>query len=105
MLGDKPVIVCMRMHHAMVMSEVEPYADAILADFGVQHEALLQIIKGMAEPRGRLPIQLPKDMETVEKHCEDKPFDLEPFRDSMGNTYDYGFGLNWDGKIQEKAKF
>lgn len=99
-LKDKPVIVCMRMHHAMVMSEVEPYADAILADFGVQHEALLQIIRGMAKPQGRLPIQLPKDMETVEKHCEDKPFDLEPFTDSMGNVYDYGFGLDWNGVIE-----
>lgn len=104
-LKDKPVIVCMRMHHAMVMAEVEPYADAILVDFGVQHDALLQMIKGMAEPQGRLPIQLPKDMETVEKHCEDKPFDLEPFIDSMGNVYDYGFGLNWDGVIKGNTRF
>jgi len=104
-LKDKPVIVCMRMHHAMVMAEVEPYADAILVDFGVQHDALLQMIRGMAEPQGRLPIQLPKDMETVEKHCEDKPFDLEPFTDSMGNVYDYGFGLNWDGVIKANTQF
>lgn len=84
----------------MVMSEVEPYADAVIADFGVQHDALLHIITGMAVPQGRLPIQLPKDMETVEKHCEDKPFDLDPYTDSMGNTYDFGFGLNWDGAIK-----
>ncbi len=104
-LKDKPVIVCMRMHHAMVMAEVEPYADAIFVDFGVQHDALLQMIKGMAKPQGRLPIQLPKDMETVEKHCEDKPFDLEPFTDGMGNVYDYGFGLDWDGVIKANTRF
>ena len=99
-LGKKPVIVCVRIHHAMVMAELEPYADAIVADFGVQHEALLHIITGMAEPQGRLPIQLPKDMKTVEKHCEDKPFDLEVYVDSNGNAYDYGFGMNWNGKIE-----
>lgn len=99
-MKEKPVIAFVRMHHAMVMSEMEPYADAIVADFGVQQEALLQIITGMVEPQGRLPIQLPKDMETVEKHCEDKPFDLEPYMDSNGNKYDYGYGMNWRGIIK-----
>ena len=95
-----PVIACVRVHHAMVMAELEPYADAIIADFGVQHDAMLQIITGMAEPQGRLPIQLPKDMKTVEEHCEDKPFDLQVYVDSKGNSYDFGFGLNWKGKIE-----
>lgn len=95
-MQDKPVIVCVRMHNAMVMSEIEPLADVILVDFGVQQEALMQILTGMSMPKGRLPIQLPKDMETVEKHCEDKPFDLEPYTDSEGNVYDFGYGiLDW----------
>ena len=68
----------------------------ILVDFGVQQEALMQILTGVSMPKGRLPIQLPKDMETVEKHCEDKPFDLEPYTDSEGNVYDFGYGiLDW----------
>ena len=98
-MKEKPVIVCIRMHHPAVLSELEPYADAILVDFGVQQEALLKIITGEAEPQGRLPIQLPRDMETVEKHCEDLPLDLEPYADSEGNIYDYGFGLNWKDVI------
>lgn len=36
----------------------------------------------------------------MEKYCEDKPMDLEPYVDTMGNVYDYGFGMNWDGKIE-----
>ena len=31
--------------------------------------------------------------------------DLGPFTDSMGNVYDYGFGLNWDGVIQARTAF
>ena len=100
-MPDKPVIVCIRMHNPAVLSELEPFADAILTDFGVQQEALLKIISGESMPQGRLPIQLPKDMETAEKHCEDVPLDLEAYTDSEGNVYDFGFGLDWNGVIEK----
>lgn len=91
--GEKPVIVCLRMHNPTVMAEMEPYADAILVDFGVQQQAVLDMISGKAVPTGRLPVQMPRDMETVERHCEDMPLDMEPYVDEMGNRYDFGFGL------------
>lgn len=100
-MGDKPVIVVVRMHNPCVLSELEAAADAILVDFGVQQEALLAIISSQAEPSGLLPVQLPRDMETVEAHCEDKPLDLEPYVDGCGNAYDFGFGLNWNGPIRD----
>ena len=34
-------------------------------------------------------------------HCEDKPLDLIPYVDAMGNAYDFGFGLNWSGVIRD----
>jgi beta-glucosidase len=95
-MGDRPVIVCVRVHNPMVFAELEPYADAILVEFGVQQEAVLTLVSGKAEPSGRLPVQMPSGMKTVEQHCEDRPFDLEPYTDSDGNVYDYGFGLGWD---------
>ena len=100
-MGEKPVIVVVRMLNPCVLVELEPAADAILVDFGVQQEAILTILRGKAEPSGLLPVQLPRDMETVEAHCEDKPMDLIPYTDSMGNTYDFGFGLNWSGVIRD----
>lgn len=100
-MAGKPVIVCIRMHNPCVLAELEPYADAILVDFGVQTEAILTIVSGEAEPSGMLPVQLPADMNTVERHCEDKPFDMTPYTDSAGNTYDYGYGLNWSGVIRD----
>lgn len=101
-LGKKPVIVCMRMHNAAVMAEFEPYADAILIDFGVQKQAILDIVSGKAEPFGLLPIQFPANMETVEAHCEDKPFDMEPYVDELGHAYDFAFGMNWNGVIEDE---
>ena len=101
-MGEKPVIVVVRMHNPCVLGELEPAADAIVVDFGVQQEAVMTILSGKAEPSGLLPVQLPADMETVELHCEDKPLDLKPYVDSCGNAYDFGFGLNWKGIIQDE---
>ncbi|MCM1135394.1 MAG: glycoside hydrolase family 3 C-terminal domain-containing protein [Clostridium sp.] len=98
-MGDKPVIVCIRMHKPTVLAELEPYADAIVVDFGVQKSAVYDILCGKAEPSGRLPIQLPRDMETVEKHCEDAPLDMDSYVDSEGHVYDFGYGMNWKGVI------
>ena len=100
-MGEKPVIVVVRMINPCVLAELEPAADAIVVDFGVQQEAILTILSGKAEPSGLLPVQLPRDMETVEAHCEDKPLDLIPYTDAAGNAYDFGFGLNWSGVIRD----
>ena len=53
------------------------------------------------EPSGLLPVQMPANMETVEHHCEDVPFDMQPYKDSVGNEYDFGYGLNWKGPIKD----
>ena len=101
-MGDKPVIVIAGLNKPCVMSEFEPYADAIVVDFGVQIQAVLDIIIGKYEPSALLPLQIPKDMETVETQLEDVPFDMEPYRDSCGHAYDFGFGLNWNGVISDE---
>jgi beta-glucosidase len=101
-MGDKPVIACITMHNPAVLAELEPYTDAILAEFGVQRKAVLDILTGNAQPQGLLPIQLPRNMEAVEKHCEDMAFDIEPYTDSLGSIYDFGYGRNWNGIIEDE---
>ncbi len=92
-MGDKPVIACLRMHNPTVMSEFEKDADAIIAEFGVELEVLLEILFGERVRGGKLPYSMPKDMDTVEAHCEDLPDDYEPYTDSLGNTYSRGYSL------------
>ena len=94
-MGKKPVIVCATLNNPCVPAEFEPAADAILADFGVSKAAVFTVLFGEYAPSGRLPVQLPRDMETVEAHSEDKAFDMIPYTDSVGNVYDYGFGLKY----------
>ena len=103
-LGDKPVIVIVRMHQPMVMAEIEPYADAILVDFGVEQRVICELVSGKAEPQGLLPVQLPCDMDEVEAHFEDLSFDMRTYVDENGNNYDFGFGLNWSGVIKDDRK-
>lgn len=100
-MGEKPVIVVVRMHNPCVLAELEPAADAILVDFGVQQEAIFTLIRGQAEPSGLPPVPLPKDMDTLEQHFEDTPMDPIPYTDICGNTYDFAFGLNWNGVIRD----
>ena len=101
---DKPVIVIVHMQNPMVMTELEPYADAILVDFGVTQQAICEVVSGKSEPQGLLPVQLPLNMEEVEKHFEDKPLDMRAYVDEAGNSYEFGFGLNWNGVIEDERK-
>lgn len=100
-MGEKPVIVIAELNKPLVPAEFEAAAEGILAHFGVQAQAVLDILVGNAEPSGLLPIQLPKDMETVETQMEDVPFDMVPYTDECGSIYDFGFGLNWSGPIHD----
>ena len=100
-MGDKPVIAVVSMGRPMVMAEVEPYVDAIVIAFSVQNQAILDVVTGAYEPSGLLPMQLPKDMKTVELQKEDVPFDMDCYVDADGNTYDFAFGLNWSGVIKD----
>lgn len=100
-MNGKPVLVAVSMSNPMVFGEFEQQTDAILAEFGVQVEALLDIVSGKVEPSGLLPMQMPLNMSTVEKQFEDVPRDMIPYKDNNGHVYDFGFGLNWKGQIND----
>lgn len=100
-MKNKPVIVVVSTSNPFVISEWENYADTILLEFGVATEAIVSILTGRHEPSGLLPMQMPKDMETVENQQEDVPFDMEVYTDILGNKYDFGFGLNYSGIIDD----
>lgn len=101
-MGSKPVIVQVDVNRPMVMSEFEGVADAILFGFNVQKQAVLDVLSGKAEPSGLLPMQLPADMQTVEEQLEDVTRDMRCHVDSEGNTYDFAFGMNWKGVINDE---
>ena len=101
-MGDKPVIVVSTLANPFVLSEIEPYADAIFLTFYTQNQIILEFMTGASEPSGLLPFQMPADMKTVEEQFEDVPLDMNCYVDSEGNTYDFAFGLNWSGVIDDE---
>jgi beta-glucosidase len=102
-----PLVFSLKLTNPMALGDIEPYADAVLADFENQMAAVLDVLVGKtknrapaggtvpASPKGRLPMQMPKDMETVEAQLEDVPRDMVPYADSEGNVWDFGFGLTY----------
>lgn len=108
LIGDKPLVLVMNLHSSMVWSEIEPSADAILVSFGggrthsAADDILFEIIAGNHEPSALLPMQQPASMETVEAQYEDVPRDMECYVDANGNTYDFAFGMNWSGVINDE---
>ena len=96
-----PVIVAMNAVRGYIFAEFEEYVDAIFLGFGVTNDIFLPLVLGHVEPSGLLPIQMPLDMLAVQRQYEDVPRDMDVFVDSMGNAYDFAFGLNWSGVIED----
>lgn len=100
-MQGKPVVVILRMSNPTVVAEFENEIEGLVINFGVQNQAVLDIVSGAVEPSALLPLQMPANMATVEQQYEDVPFDMECHKDSEGNIYNLGFGLNWNGPIQD----
>ncbi|TCL71540.1 beta-glucosidase [Hydrogenispora ethanolica] len=97
-----PMIACVKASNPLCFGEFEPFCGAIVIGFSVSDAALLDVVTGKFEPRGLLPMQMPQDMAAVEKQLEDVGHDLKCYTDAHGNVYDFAFGLNYQGIIQDK---
>ena len=101
-MGNKPVIVSLNMTNPTIVGEFENKVDAILADFGSQTQALMDIITGKFNPSGLLPFNMPLNMETVEKQCEDVPHDMDVYVDEENHTYSFAYGMDFNGIINDE---
>lgn len=110
---DTKLVVIIDAYQPMVFSELEPACDVILINwvgssdsrtktFAVTDETFARVVAGEVEPTGLLTFQMPKDMDTVEAQQEDVPRDMDCYVDSEGNTYDFCYGLNWSGVIDDE---
>ena len=100
-MNGKHVVVCMALTNPAVVAEFESKIEGLVVSFGVQDQALMDILSGKTEPSGLLPLQMPADMQTVEIQKEDVPQDMKPHKDSEGHSYDFAYGLNWKGVIND----
>jgi len=95
----------------MCFHEFEPEVDGIVVTFSgasmygganASSEALARIVAGVTEPSALLPLQMPKDMDDIERQAEDTPRDMECYTDSVGHKYDFAYGLNYAGVINDE---
>lgn len=70
-----------------ILTNVQDKAAAILANFGADDAAVLDVILGKARAKGRLPMELPRSMEAVEAQKPGVP------DDSVDPLYPSGAGL------------
>ena len=100
--AGKPCVVILDITQPMCVHEFESEVDAILVSMSGSTEAACRIVAGQDEPSGLLPMQMPKDMVAVETQLEDASRDMDCYVDAEGNTYDFAYGLNWSGVINDE---
>lgn len=101
-----------------IVRGIEPYADALTASFNTYPQAVLDVIRGLYSPTGKLPFTLPRGKEVLavkedgkcvsrndvpgynkDKYMPDEMKDENgkayAYRDGHGNYYELNFGLGW----------
>jgi beta-glucosidase len=84
-----PTVFLTTLERPLILTNVSPYATALLGDFGISDEPLLALITGKASPGGHLPFELPSSLEAVKQQKSDLP------HDSQSPLFPFGFGLHY----------
>lgn len=116
--NDGKVIINVNFTLAWMLGNIEPFADALTAGFDTYPQAVLDIIRGLYNPTGKLPFTLPRGDEVLavspEGVCispndvpgydkdqympeslKDENGKAYAYRDGHGNYYELNFGLTW----------
>lgn len=75
LMDTVPTIVDIYLDRPAVLPELAAHSAALLANFGANDAALLDIIFGRVAPSARLPIEMPSSMEAVRQQRPDVPYD------------------------------
>lgn len=91
------VIVDVYLDRPAVLTHLSETATALVVNFGISQPVMLDVLLGkVAEsgqsisPQGKLPFDLPRSMEAVQKHPCDEPFGTE------NPIYKFGHGLRYE---------
>jgi beta-glucosidase len=86
-----PTIVDILLDRPAVIPEISEQAVAVFGHYGASVDAFLDVVfnRDGWKPEGRLPFDLPRSMDSVEKQVADVPFDTgDPL-------FKFGHGLNY----------
>ncbi|HEV7991714.1 MAG TPA: glycoside hydrolase family 3 N-terminal domain-containing protein [Gemmatimonadaceae bacterium] len=84
-----PTVVTVYLDRPAILTPLKGRARAIVANFGVSDDALLDVLAGRAKPMGKLPFDLPTSADDVAAQKSDVAHDL------AHPLYRFGFGLSY----------
>ena len=84
-----PTVIDVYLDRPAVLTPFVDTTAAIVANYGVTEEALVEVLFGEASPQGRLPFDLPRWDAAVAASRSDVPFDTE------NPVFRFGHGLRY----------
>lgn len=87
--GACPLVVDVYLDRPAVLTPLLDFVTGLVVSYGTSDEALLDALTGTIVPRGRLPLALPRSMQQVREHPEDRPGYADPL-------FAFGAGLELD---------
>ncbi len=84
-----PTIFTVQLDRPAILTNIKEKAAALIANFGIDDDAILDVICGRAKPEGHLPFELPSSVEAIQSQKSDVP------HDSPNPLYPYGYGLSY----------
>jgi beta-glucosidase len=83
----RPTVLVLHLDRPAVIPELAAACAGVVAEFGASDEAVDDVLRGRAQPEGRLPFELPRSMAAVREQQPDVPHDSED------PLFPIGFGL------------
>ena len=84
-----PTVVDVHLDRPAILTPIVDEVAAVVANYGANARALLDVLVGDARPEGSLPFDLPSSMAAVEANRPDVPFD------TADPLFRFGHGLRY----------
>lgn len=72
-----PTVVVVYLDRPVVLTPLAEVASALVVEFGASDDAIVDVLRGVADPRGALPFDLPRSTAAVIASPSDAPFSTE----------------------------
>lgn len=82
-----PLVIVVNLDRPAILTPFVPFASALAVDFGSSDEAVLAALSGQVQPRGTLPVEIPRSMDEVRSSRADVA------GDTTDPVYPYRSGL------------
>ena len=96
-MAQVPTVLVMKVDRPPVIPELAAASRGLLAHFGVEEDAVVDVVFGKAAPGGRLPVEFPSSPEALTQQKEDVPYD------SPNPLFPFGAGLRYGDTEQSQT--